>query len=121
HRQRELLKLLSQGLENRKIAQVMDLSVKTVENQLTGLYRALEVSSRFEAMNYAMRHPEVVALAHESEIVPLSPPDATLTVLVVDDNPRYRQQVTRLIGKAYPKAALYEAEDTYDALRLAQR
>lgn len=119
-RQRELLKLLSQGNENRKIAQLMDLSVKTIENQLTGLYRALQVNSRFEAMNYAMRHPEVLALADE-DTVTVSPPDSALTVLVVDDNARYRQELTRLIRKAYPRAAVYEAEDTHDALRLAQR
>ncbi len=119
-RQRELLKLLSQGNENRKIAQLMDLSVKTIENQLTGLYRALEVNSRFEAMNYAMRHPEVLALADE-DAVTISPPDSALTVLVVDDNARYRQELTRLIRKAYPRAAVYEAEDTHEALRLAQR
>lgn len=120
-RQRELLKLLSQGHENRKIAQLMDLSVKTIENQLTGLYRALEVNSRFEAMNYAMRHPEVVALANEDDTGPISPPEASPTVLVVDDNPRYRRQLARLIGKVYPVATIYEAEDTYEALRLAQR
>lgn len=120
-RQRELLKLLSQGNENRKIAQLMDLSVKTIENQLTGLYRALEVNSRFEAMNYAMHHPEVLALADDTEAVTMSPPDSALTVLVVDDNARYRQELTRLIRKAYPRAAVYEAEDTHEALRLAQR
>lgn len=119
-RQRELLKLLAQGHENRKIAQLMDLSVKTIENQLTGLYRALEVTSRFEAMNYAMRHPEVLALADDAETT-ISPPDSALTVLVVDDNARYRQELTRLIRKVYPRAAVYEAEDTHEALRLAQR
>lgn len=119
-RQRELLKLLAQGHENRKIAQLMDLSVKTIENQLTGLYRALQVNSRFEAMNYAMRHPEVLALADDAETT-ISPPDSALTVLVVDDNARYRQELTRLIRKAYPRAAVYEAEDTHEALRLAQR
>lgn len=120
-RQRELLKHLAQGYDNRKIAQLMDLSVKTIENQLTGLYRALEVNSRFEAMNFAMRHPEVIALAQEDESVSPAPPDAALTVLVVDDNARYRSQLARLLGKAYPRVALYEAEDTHEALRLAQR
>ncbi len=120
-RQRELLKHLAQGHENRKIAHLMDLSVKTIENQLTGLYRALEVNSRFEAMNYAMRHPEVLALANDADNAPVFPPDAALTILLVDDNARYRQQLARLIRTAYPRAALYEAEDTHEALRLAQR
>lgn len=120
-RQRELLKLLAQGHDNRKIAQQMDLSVKTVENQLTGLYRALEVNSRYEAMNFAIRHPEVLALATDENPAPAPPPDAALTILVVDDNARYRQQLARLISIAYPRAALYQAEDTHEALRLAQR
>jgi len=48
-RQRELLRMLTQGYDNRKIAQAMELSTKTVENHLTSLYRALEVVSRLEA------------------------------------------------------------------------
>lgn len=121
HRQRELLRLLAQGYENRKIAQLMDLSVKTVENQLTGLYRALEVNSRYEAMTYAMHHPEVLALATDEDKAPPAPPDASLTVLVVDDNARYRRELSRLIGKSFQRIAVYEAEDTQEALRLAQR
>lgn len=121
HRQRELLRLLAQGHENRKIAQLMDLSVKTVENQLTGLYRALEVNSRYEAMNYAMHHPEVLALATDEDKAPPAPLDASLTVLVVDDNARYRRELSRLIGKSFSRIAVYEAEDTQEALRLAQR
>ena len=49
-RQRELLHLLAQGHDNRKIAQTTGLSVKTVENHLTRLYRALGVYSRSEAL-----------------------------------------------------------------------
>ncbi len=40
-RQRDLFRLLSQGYDNRRIAQELELSIKTVENQLTGLYRTL--------------------------------------------------------------------------------
>ncbi|NTU65939.1 MAG: response regulator transcription factor, partial [Chloroflexi bacterium] len=60
-RQRELLRLLAQGHDNRKIAQATGLSVKTVENHLTRLYRSLGVYSRSEALSYLMRHPEVLA------------------------------------------------------------
>lgn len=120
-RQRELLHLLTQGLDNRKIAQAVGLSVKTVENHLTGLYRALGVDSRLEALNYAMRHPEVLAAAGYEAAEPDARPEATLTVLLVDDNLRYRQQLGRLIGKTYPTALLYEAEDVPEALRLAER
>jgi DNA-binding NarL/FixJ family response regulator len=60
-RQRELLKLLTQGADNRKIAATLDLSVKTVENHLTALYRVLGVDSRLKALSYALRHPELLA------------------------------------------------------------
>ena len=60
-RQRELLRLLAQGHDNRKIAQATGLSVKTIENHLTRLYRSLGVYSRAEALSYLMRHPEVLA------------------------------------------------------------
>ncbi len=120
-RQRELLRLLAQGCDNRKIAQTMELSVKTVENHLTGLYRALGVDSRLEALNYAVRHPEVLAATTPEAAEPELRPGAALTVLVVDDNPRYRQQLSRLIGKTYPAVMLYEAEDMLEAVRLTER
>lgn len=119
-RQRELLRLLTQGYDNRKIAQAMDLSIKTVENHLTSLYRALSVDSRLEATNYALRHPEVLA-ALGADAVKVEPKLAgRLSVLLVDDNARYRQQLARLIGKNYPHATLYEAEDIGEAVRLAE-
>lgn len=120
-RQRELLQMLTQGYDNRKIAQAMELSVKTVENHLTALYRALEVESRLEALNYAIRHPEVLATAGHETAELATRPDATLTVLLVDDNARYRKQLSHLIGKTCPTSLLYEAEDMAEALHLAER
>jgi DNA-binding NarL/FixJ family response regulator len=118
-RQREMLRLLTQGYNNRRIAQAMDLSVKTVENHLTSLYRALGVESRLAATNYANQHPEVLAITGlEADELQPARSDA-LTVLLVDDNPRYRQQLARLIGKTCPGAMLYEADDVAEALRLA--
>jgi len=58
-RQRELLRLLTQGLDNRNIAQTLEISIKTVENHLTALYRVLGVDSRLKAVHYALRHPEL--------------------------------------------------------------
>lgn len=120
-RQRELLRLLTQGFDNRRIAQAMDLSVKTVENHLTSLYRALEVESRLAATNYANQHPEVLALSGLD--VPETHGDFgdVLTVLMVDDNPRYRQQLARLVGKTSPGARIFEADDITEAVRLAGR
>ena len=124
-RQRDILRLLQQGLDNQTIAQRLGLSVKTIENHLTRLYRQLNVQSRLEAVNYAMRHPEVLALAGQSA---MSPPPSSETVvqqpatmLLVDDNARYRHQLRRLIGKVCPQATIYEAENIGEAVHLAQR
>jgi DNA-binding NarL/FixJ family response regulator len=120
-RQRELLRLLTQGCDNRKISQQMDLSIKTVENHLTSLYRTLEVNSRLEAVNYSVRHPEVLGVAGH-DVAPAQPcPEAAFNILVVDDSIRYRQQLCRLIGTTYPSSCLYEAEDTAEAIRIAER
>jgi DNA-binding NarL/FixJ family response regulator len=123
-RQQEILRLLQQGFDNQTIAKEMCLSVKTVENHLTRLYRQLNVQSRLEAVNYVMQHPEVLGLSgHEAALV--SPPPETLvqgrvTILLVDDNARYRRQLRRMVGKAYPQAVIYEAENTREALRLTE-
>jgi DNA-binding NarL/FixJ family response regulator len=123
-RQREILRLLQQGFDNQTIAKEMCLSVKTVENHLTRLYRQLNVQSRLEAVNYVMQHPEVLGLSgHEAVLA--SPPPETLvhehvTILLVDDNARYRHQLRRMVGKAYPQAVIYEAENTREALRLTE-
>jgi DNA-binding NarL/FixJ family response regulator len=121
-RQRELLRLLTQGYDNRTIAQTMSLSVKTVENHLTTLYRALGVDRRLAATTLANQHPEL--LAHSGAATDPEPklgPAGALSVLVVDDNALYRQQLTRIIGKKYPGVLIYEAEDTIETLRLAER
>ncbi len=121
-RQRELLRLLAQGHDNRKIAQATGLSVKTVENHLTRLYRSLGVYSRSEALSYLMRHPEALAAAAQDVDEKIVEADAgkSLSVLLVDDNPRYRQQLSRMIGKTYAPALLYEADDVSEAVRLAE-
>lgn len=123
-RQRELLRLLTQGLDNRNIAQSLDLSVKTIENHLTALYRVLGVDSRLKAMHYALRHPELLAMSGQ-EVLELEPrqqkSNYDLTVLVVDDNTRYRQQLTHLIGKICPTSTLYEARNISEAVNLGQQ
>jgi DNA-binding NarL/FixJ family response regulator len=119
-RQRELLYLLTQGYNNNKIALVMDLSIKTVENHLTALYRAIGVESRLEANNYASRHPELLLVPeHEKVQGRLEAHAEMMTVLLVDDNTRYRAQLSRLVGRTCPSATLYEAEDGAEAARLA--
>jgi DNA-binding NarL/FixJ family response regulator len=121
HRQRELLRMLTQGCDNRKISQNMELSIKTVENLLTGLYRVLEVNSRLEAVNYAVHHPEILGVSGHAVAEPIPFSETAINILVVDDSIRYRQQLCRLIGKTYPSSCLYEAEDIAEAIRLAER
>lgn len=121
-RQRELLRLLTQGVDNRHIASELDLSVKTVENHLTGLYRVLGIDSRLKAMNYALHHPELLALSGQEVIEQeVTHTEQSLTVLVIDDNVRYRQQLSRLIGRIQPLALLYEAGTASEALSLAEQ
>jgi DNA-binding NarL/FixJ family response regulator len=120
-RQRELLYLLTQGYNNQKIAWVMDLSVKTVENHLTALYRAIGVESRLEANNYAGKHPEVLLTPEESGQSRTDFRTESLNVLLLDDNPRYRAQLAKLLAKTWPQASVHEADDCQEAVRLAEQ
>ncbi len=121
-RQRELLALLQQGCDNQTIAQRTGLSVKTVENHLTRLYRQINVQSRLEAVNYALRHADELALAGREVPAFTRPADLLdqerIRILLVDDNVRYRRQLQRMVGKITPQAVIYEAGNTREALRL---
>ncbi|MEW5960738.1 MAG: response regulator [Chloroflexota bacterium] len=125
NRQRELLQLLQQGLDNQTIARQTDLSVKTVENHLTRLYRQLNVQSRLEAVNYLLQHPEL--LAGSDQPLPQSAlsinvfSTSQIKILLVDDNARYRHQLCRMVGKVYPQAIIHEAAQIREALNLVQR
>jgi DNA-binding NarL/FixJ family response regulator len=124
-RQRSILNFLHQGMDNKSIAREMGLSVKTIENHLTRLYQQLDVQSRLEAVNYAARYPQMLAisgLAAAELPLPAKPqPEHTGVILVVDDNARYRKQLIRMIGKANPDALIYEATDIQTTLQLANQ
>ena len=82
-RQRGILEFLSNGFDNRAIANELGLSIKTIENHLTRLYRLLDVHSRLEAANYAREHPELIAhtgkpSAQEDPVVLPQPEQATI-------------------------------------------
>ncbi len=139
-RRREILHLLQQGLDNQSIAQQLGLSVKTVENHLTLLYRQLGVQSRLEAVSYAAQHPEILDLPGKgaSHIATPSPvvktefsressPNvdptwpAPITMLLVDDNVRYSRRLRWMIDKVCPQGTIYEAQNTEEAIALTEQ
>lgn len=114
-RQRDILELLVQGSDNRSIATELSLSIKTIENHLTRLYRQLNVSSRLEAAAYVHEHPEILQggverLSHYAA----SDAQGELTVLIVDDNRHFRTQLNRMIMRSHPGVSILEA-DSIDA------
>jgi DNA-binding NarL/FixJ family response regulator len=123
-KKRTLLHLLQQGFDNQTIAQETGLSVKTVENHLTRLYRQLNVQSRLEAVNFSMRNPQILGTpgkdAAESTELGSHDNQRDINILVVDDNARYRKQLQRMIGRIVPKATIYEAKDIQGAVHLVQ-
>jgi DNA-binding NarL/FixJ family response regulator len=121
-RQRDILRCLKDGLDNQAIARRTGLSVKTVENHLTRLYRQLNVQSRLEAVNYLTQHPDLLGYPETrggTAAAADSSQSQRIAILIVDDNLRYRTQMRRLVGKTCPMAAIFEAENTQAALRLA--
>ena len=54
-REWEVVRLLAEGRSNREIADVLTLSVRTVENHLAHLYAKLGVRSRVEAALFFVR------------------------------------------------------------------
>ena len=56
NREREVLRLLAEGLSNKDIAQRLYLSVRTVEGHLANIYGKLRVRSRTEAALWAIEN-----------------------------------------------------------------
>ena len=123
-RQRDILHLLQEGLDNQTIALELNLSVKTVENHLTRLYRMLGVNSRLEAANYANQHMEILGVPGEQAAQMRSQKayaGREMRILLVDDNARYLQQLQRVLGRICSEASLYAAYSAMTAIRIAQR
>jgi two-component system response regulator DegU len=55
-RELEILCLLAEGLDNTAIADSLTITKRTVQNHISNIYGKLEVTSRTEAMLYALRH-----------------------------------------------------------------
>jgi DNA-binding NarL/FixJ family response regulator len=123
-RQRDILQLLYHGLDNRSIAIELGLSVKTVENHLSRIYKHLNIVGRLQAVNYLMQHPDVLASSgeRESKVEPSYPVNTNSknAILVVDDNRRYRYQLIKTINHIRSSALVYEAENTQQAIMFAQ-
>ena len=56
HREREVLKLVAEGSKNKDIAELLHMSVKTVETHRTNLMKKLNVHSATELTVYAMEN-----------------------------------------------------------------
>ena len=120
-RQQGLLQLLYEGLDNQSIARRMSISIKTVENHLTRIYRQLAVQSRLEAVNYAMQHPEVLGVPDQSDPLPSYAGEDELSILLVDDNQRYRRRLRQMVATIQNQADLHEAHDIEHALEVTRQ
>ena len=60
-REREILTLVSEGLQNADIAQQLWITEQTVKFHLTNIYRKLGVSNRTQASRWAIVHVRAVA------------------------------------------------------------
>ena len=72
-----------------------------------------------------MRYPHIRGAtgreAAQVEIPPKPNGPGCVSILVVDDNARYRTQLQRMIGKLCPQANIYVAESIQDTVQLTQR
>lgn len=125
-RQREILGLLKKGWNNQKIAYKLNLSVKTVENHLTRIYRTLNVQSRLEAVNYINTNPQILKDGDDqpfSEAVsgPAAKniPTQPMQILLVDDNPRFRFHLKRIIKNINSSIRILEADSLDKAFNTA--
>ena len=55
-REREVLNLVVQGQSNQKIAEALVISIATVKAHISNILSKLQVSSRAEAIAYAIKH-----------------------------------------------------------------
>jgi two-component system, NarL family, response regulator LiaR len=51
-RERQVLQLLTEGMENKEIAESLNITINTVEKHLTKIYQKLGVTSRTEAVHW---------------------------------------------------------------------
>ena len=92
---------------------------------MTRLYRQLNVQSRLEAASYAQANPELLGIAGNTAVSPTpnkaNPNSKQIAVLLIDDSRRYRQQLRRMVGKAYPNVMIYEASNIQEGTQLVDQ
>ncbi|MFT5194724.1 MAG: DNA-binding NarL/FixJ family response regulator [Cellvibrionaceae bacterium] len=124
-RQKDILSQLKQGFDNQTIARNCGLSIKTVENHLTRIYRQLGVQSRLEAVSFLMRNPHLL----ENYDSPYEPTHNKRTssaisgqpvILLVDDNHRYRKMLRQTLERLVPNGHISEAGNILDAVQMAR-
>ena len=54
-REKEILPLVAQGLDNRQIGKILFISEKTAKNYITSIRKKLELSNRTQIALYAIR------------------------------------------------------------------
>ena len=74
-REREVVQLLAEGYCSRELAQLLDLSVNTVETHRSNLMRKLKISSVAQLILYAIRN-EIVHL-HKMELTEIDPQESS--------------------------------------------
>jgi DNA-binding NarL/FixJ family response regulator len=65
-REREILRWVAVGLQNKEIAQKLDISLATVRNHIHNILEKLEIHSKLEAVSLAFRHGWVEPLKPEA-------------------------------------------------------
>ena len=119
-RQQQILALLQKGWNNQKIAYELGLSIKTIENHLTRIYRSLNVQSRLEAVNFLNKNPQALNSNETSILASLSAKmqtESPANILLVDDNPRFRYHLRRIINNLFTGLNIQEVETPEEAVQ----
>jgi DNA-binding NarL/FixJ family response regulator len=124
-RQVDIARALASGMSNKDIAEQLTLSIKTIENHLTRLYRQLNVNSRLEAVKYIHDRPQLLGqrgqVLSKSTTSTIPYPTSGRAILVVDDNQRFRKQLGGIIGRNFPNMTIYEAGNGGEMVNLAKQ